>query len=63
MASGAGHDAAFFAKVAPSAMVFVPCRDGRSHSPDEWAEAAAIARGTDVLIETIRRLDRRQDTE
>jgi N-carbamoyl-L-amino-acid hydrolase len=63
MASGAGHDAAFFAKVAPSAMVFVPCRDGRSHSPDEWAEAAAIARGTDVLIETIHRLDRRQDTE
>ena len=63
MASGAGHDMAFFARIAPAAMLFVPCRDGRSHSPDEWAEAEAIALGTDVLIETIRRLDARQDTE
>jgi len=63
MASGAGHDMAFFARIAPAAMLFVPCRDGRSHSPDEWAEASAIALGTDVLIETIRRLDARQDTE
>lgn len=63
MASGAGHDMAFFARIAPAAMLFVPCRAGRSHSPDEWAEPAAIALGTDVLIETIRRLDARQATE
>lgn len=63
MASGAGHDMAFFARIAPAAMLFVPCRGGRSHSPDEWADAEAIALGTDVLIETIRRLDARQDTE
>ncbi|WP_370676784.1 Zn-dependent hydrolase [Pleomorphomonas sp. PLEO] len=63
MASGAGHDMAFFARIAPAAMLFVPCRGGRSHSPDEWAEPSAIALGTDVLIETIRRLDARQDTE
>lgn len=60
MASGAGHDMAFFARIAPAAMVFVPCRGGRSHTPDEWAEPDAIALGTDILIDTILRLDRRE---
>jgi len=59
LASGAGHDMAWFARVAPAAMVFVPCRGGRSHSPEEWADAGAIARGADVLLDTILRLDRR----
>jgi N-carbamoyl-L-amino-acid hydrolase len=63
MASGAGHDMAFMARVAPAAMVFVPCRGGRSHSPEEWADAEAIALGTDTLIETLLRLDRRPTTE
>lgn len=58
MASGAGHDMAFFARVAPAAMVFVPCRDGRSHTPDEWAETDALALGTETLLETVLRLDR-----
>ncbi|AYG62499.1 Zn-dependent hydrolase [Rhizobium jaguaris] len=57
MASGAGHDAAFIATFAPSAMIFVPCRDGRSHTPDEWAEPTAIAAGASTLLETIMRLD------
>ena len=59
MASGAGHDMAWFARIAPAAMVFVPCRGGRSHSPDEWAEPDAIALGAEVLLQTILRLDRR----
>jgi len=63
MASGAGHDMAFMARVAPAAMVFVPCRGGRSHSPEEWADAEAIALGTDTLLETLLRLDRRPTTE
>ena len=58
MASGAGHDAAWIARVAPSAMVFVPCRDGRSHTPEEFAETEAIALGTEVLLETVLRLDK-----
>ncbi|MDR3514345.1 MAG: Zn-dependent hydrolase [Azospirillaceae bacterium] len=58
MASGAGHDMAWFARVAPAAMVFVPCRGGRSHNAEEWAESDAIALGTEVLFETILRLDR-----
>lgn len=58
MVSGAGHDAAFIARVAPSAMVFVPCRDGRSHCPEEWAETGDIALGAELLAETVIAIDR-----
>src|ERR1700682_277407 len=37
LSSGAGHDAAVVARLAPSAMVFIPCVDGVSHSPREQA--------------------------
>ncbi|MDO8210158.1 Zn-dependent hydrolase [Conexibacter sp. CPCC 206217] len=43
LSSGAGHDAAIVARRAPSAMLFVPCADGISHSPRERASAADIA--------------------
>lgn len=58
MVSGAGHDAAFVARVAPAAMVFIPCREGRSHAPEEWAENDDIALGAAVLYETVLKLDR-----
>jgi beta-ureidopropionase / N-carbamoyl-L-amino-acid hydrolase len=57
LASGAGHDAAFVSRIAPSAMLFVPCRGGKSHAPEEWAEPDAIAAGGAVLLETLRRID------
>ena len=57
LASGAGHDAAFVARIAPSAMLFVPCRGGKSHTPEEWAEPSALAAGASVLLETTRRID------
>lgn len=57
MVSGAGHDAAFMARIAPAAMVFVPCLAGRSHCPEEWAEAEDIALGAEVLAETVIALD------
>lgn len=57
MASGAGHDAAFVARFAPSAMVFVPCRDGRSHAPEEWSEPDAIAAGAATIYEAVLRFD------
>jgi beta-ureidopropionase / N-carbamoyl-L-amino-acid hydrolase len=60
MASGAGHDMAWIARVAPSAMIFVPCRDGRSHTPEEWAEPEAFALGASVLFDAIRRFDAAQ---
>lgn len=58
MASGAGHDAALVSRVAPSAMIFVPCLGGRSHCPQEWSEPAQLASGTEVMFEAILRIDR-----
>ncbi|WFU09287.1 Zn-dependent hydrolase [Rhizobium sp. CB3090] len=58
MASGAGHDTAWIAKVAPAAMIFVPCKEGRSHCAEEWAENDDIAMGAAVLFEAVRDMDR-----
>jgi N-carbamoyl-L-amino-acid hydrolase len=58
MASGAGHDMAFISRVAPAAMVFIPCKDGRSHTPEEWATPDALAAGAEVLFEAILEVDR-----
>jgi N-carbamoyl-L-amino-acid hydrolase len=58
IASGAGHDAAFVARIAPAAMLFIPCRDGKSHAPEEWAEPDALAAGTAVIAEAVLRFDR-----
>ncbi|MDH3741357.1 MAG: M20 family metallo-hydrolase [Hyphomicrobiales bacterium] len=49
LASGAFHDALYAARRCPSAMIFIPCRDGLSHHPDEWAEPAHCAVGASVL--------------
>ncbi len=56
--SGAGHDGVFVARIGPMGMIFVPCRDGRSHTPEEWAEPADCARGAQVLAETLLLLDK-----
>jgi N-carbamoyl-L-amino-acid hydrolase len=56
--SGAGHDAAFMSRICPSAMVFVPCRAGKSHAPEEWADREAIAAGAAVVYQAIKALDR-----
>ena len=58
MVSGAGHDAAFVARIAPAAMVFVPCLGGRSHCAEEWAETSDIALGAEVMAEAVIALDR-----
>lgn len=63
LASGAGHDAAWIARVAPAAMIFVPSRGGRSHAPDEWTDNDAIARGAAVLFEAVVTLDADRTTE
>jgi N-carbamoyl-L-amino-acid hydrolase len=57
LASGAGHDAAFVARFAPSAMLFVPCRRGKSHAPEEWAEPEALLAGTATIFEAVRCFD------
>lgn len=64
MASGAGHDTAWMSRITKSAMIFVPCVDGRSHSPDEFATTEDIALGAAVLLDAVRALDTKlQGTE
>jgi N-carbamoyl-L-amino-acid hydrolase len=58
MTSGAGHDAAWVTRFAPAAMIFIPCREGRSHTPDEWTEPDQLAAGAAVMLEALLRIDR-----
>ena len=51
--SGAGHDAVYMAKVAPTGMIFVPCEDGISHNEIENATPEDIAAGCQVLLHAI----------
>jgi ureidoglycolate amidohydrolase len=53
MVSRAYHDSLFMSRIAPTAMLFIPCRHGYSHRPDEYASPEDIARGTLVLAETL----------
>jgi N-carbamoyl-L-amino-acid hydrolase len=48
--SGAGHDAVYVARTAPTAMIFVPCKDGISHNEIEDAEPAHLTAGANVLL-------------
>ena len=57
LVSGAGHDAAWLSKITPAAMIFVPSRGGRSHTPEEWTDTSEIALGAAVLYETVISLD------
>ncbi|WP_346353858.1 Zn-dependent hydrolase [Azotosporobacter soli] len=54
--SGAGHDAMHLAALAPTGMLFIPCRDGISHNPAEHAEMADIAAGADILLAAVKKL-------
>ena len=56
MVSGAGHDAMLVGRRAAAGMLFVPSRDGISHSPSEWTETADCELGARVLARTLRRL-------
>jgi ureidoglycolate amidohydrolase len=51
--SRAYHDSLFMSRVAPTGMIFIPCRGGVSHRPDEYASPEAIARGVAVLADTL----------
>jgi ureidoglycolate amidohydrolase len=56
MVSRAYHDSLFVSRVAPTGMLFIPCRNGYSHRPDEYAAPEDIARGALVLAETLAKL-------
>jgi N-carbamoyl-L-amino-acid hydrolase len=54
--SGAGHDAQMIARIAPSAMIFVPSRGGISHNPAEFTAPDQLAAGAEVLLDVVARL-------
>ena len=56
MPSGAGHDAMHWAEAIPTGMIFIPCRDGISHNPAEFAEMDDIVTGAEVLDKVLRKL-------
>jgi len=59
MISGAGHDAAYIARVAPATMIFVPCRNGISHNEAEATSFDECAAGAQVLLNAVLEYDRR----
>ena len=56
MHSGAAHDTMCVADRVPTAMVFVPCRDGISHHPDELADPADAALAAEIILRAIESL-------
>lgn len=56
MPSGAGHDGMHWAEAVPTGMIFIPCRDGISHNPAEFAEMDDIVTGAEVLDKVLRKL-------
>jgi N-carbamoyl-L-amino-acid hydrolase len=59
MASGAGHDAAYVARVAPTTMIFVPCLGGLSHNEEESTTFEECSAGAQVLLNAVLECDRR----
>lgn len=56
MISRAYHDSLFMAQICPTTMIFIPCRGGVSHRPDEYSSPEQIENGVRVLAETLARL-------
>lgn len=56
--SGAGHDSVFTSKRVPTSMIFVPCKDGLSHHPEEFSSADDCATGASVILQAVVRYDR-----
>jgi N-carbamoyl-L-amino-acid hydrolase len=56
LASGAGHDAQMIARMAPTAMIFVPSINGISHNPDEFTPSEDLVRGANVLLKVVSEL-------
>lgn len=53
MISRAYHDSLFMARLAPTTMIFIPCRNGWSHRPDEFSSPDQIAKGVAVLADVL----------
>ncbi|OJJ49172.1 hypothetical protein ASPZODRAFT_1412057 [Penicilliopsis zonata CBS 506.65] len=58
--SGAGHDSVFTSKRVPTSMIFIPCKDGLSHHPEEFSTAEDCATGASVVLQAVVRYDRKR---
>lgn len=58
MVSGAGHDSVYTSRRCPTSMIFVPCRNGVSHNPEEYTSPEDCAIGAEVLLKSVLRYDR-----
>jgi acetylornithine deacetylase/succinyl-diaminopimelate desuccinylase-like protein len=56
----AGHDAVHMNDLGDAGMIFIPCRDGLSHCPEEWTAPADLLRGAQCLLLTLLNLDDRE---
>ncbi|WP_341487153.1 Zn-dependent hydrolase [Pararhizobium sp. A13] len=61
MTSGAGHDAQMIARIAPSAMIFVPSVGGISHNPKEFTTDGDLVAGANVLLDVVRQFAREEE--
>jgi N-carbamoyl-L-amino-acid hydrolase len=61
MVSRAYHDSLFMARLCPVGMIFIPCKDGISHRPEEYSSPEAIAQGVEVLALTLAQLAEAKD--
>ncbi|KAK2744039.1 hypothetical protein FQN57_004492 [Myotisia sp. PD_48] len=58
--SGAGHDSCFTSKRVPTSMVFIPCKDGVSHHPEEFSTAEDCMNGASVILQAVVRYDKKR---
>ncbi len=58
MFSGAGHDSVYVSRVVPTAMIFIPCKDGISHNEAEYASPEDISAGANVLLHALLQLSK-----
>jgi N-carbamoyl-L-amino-acid hydrolase len=58
MQSGAGHDVQEMAKLGPIGLVFIPSKDGISHNPKEYSSPSEMAKGANVMLQTVLLLDK-----
>jgi acetylornithine deacetylase/succinyl-diaminopimelate desuccinylase-like protein len=56
VSSGAGHDAQVLANVTDAGMIFIPCEDGISHSPEESIKWKDLEKGANLLLQTLIKL-------
>jgi acetylornithine deacetylase/succinyl-diaminopimelate desuccinylase-like protein len=56
MMSGALHDSSILAEITDVGMIFIPSKEGKSHSPDEFTDLKDIEVGADILLDTVVKL-------